>query len=109
MVFGVLAPAADEWRIFERMRDGEHLYIENMVEGPQTEAFTWTGNLSLARDARGTYITGSQLNSMRGGNWIVYDRDLNECVLTHNGHEALRLYRPSTTSNRVVTKKPSER
>lgn len=88
MVFGVLKPTAEEWRIFERMRDGEHLFIENMVEGPQTEAFTWTGNLSSDRNTRGTYLANYQLTSMRNGNWIVFDRELNECVLTHYGSEA---------------------
>lgn len=37
------------------------------------------------------------------------DATLNECILTHEGRQTLRLDRPSSTSNRVVTKKPSER
>jgi hypothetical protein len=109
MVFGVLKPTADEWRIFERMRNGERLYISGVVGNPQTDPFTWEGNLSHARDVQGTHVTSKELNSMRGGDWIVYDPELNLCVLTHDGNETLRLYRPSTTSNRTVTKKPSER
>jgi hypothetical protein len=110
MLFGVIAPTAEEWRILERMKEGEHLYIEGWEDNSQTDAFTWTGKLARSPDdERVTHIDGRQLNSMRGGDWIVYDRDRNECVLTGNGNQALRLYRPSTTSNRCVKKKPSER
>ena len=109
MVFGILKPTADEWRIFQRIRNGERLYISGVEGNPQTDPFTWEGNLSRERDIQGTYVSGRELNSMRGGNWIVYDRALNQCVLTHEGRETLRLYRPSRTSNRTVTKKPSER
>jgi hypothetical protein len=109
MVFGILKPTAEEWRIFERMRNGEHLYISGIEGNPQTDSFTWEGNLSHAREVGGTYLGGRELSGMRSGNWIVYDPKTNECVLTHAGRETLRLYRPSTTSNRVVTKKPNER
>lgn len=107
MVFGILAPSADEWRIFERMRDGERLYIEDVYD-LKDAPFTWRGNLSYDRSVRGTHLSGRQLNSMKDGHWIVYDVELNECVLTHEGREALRLYRPSTTSNRVIRRKRGE-
>lgn len=108
MVFGILAPTAEEWRIFERMAEGEHFYVEDMVDDPQAAPFTWTGNVSHDRNVRGTHLTGRQINSMRDGHWIVYDRNLNEFVLTHEGRETLRLYRPSTTSDRVIRKKRNE-
>lgn len=110
MVFGVLKPTAEEWLIFQRMSEGEHLYIDGFEGNPQTDPFTMTGRLARSpEDQRVTNVDGRTLNSMRDGRWIVYNRDLNECVLTHQGNETLRLYRPSTTSNRTVTKKPSER
>lgn len=104
----LLIPTTEEYLLLRRMRDGEHLYIENVENNPQTDPFTWRGYLSRNRDTPGTHLSGRELNSMRGGNWIVYDRESGECVLTHDGHEVLRLYRPSSTSNRVIKKKKGE-
>lgn len=109
MVFGILVPEADEWRILERMRNGERLYITGVTGDQHTDAFTWQGNLSRSINVQGTHLIGRQLNSLKSGKWIVYDLELNQCVLTHEGSEALRLYRPSSTSDRCVPKKPRER
>jgi hypothetical protein len=110
MVFGILAPTAEEWLIFQRMTQGEHLYVEGVEEGEEIRniPFVWRGHLTTDRNVRGTYLTGRQLNSMTGGHWIVYDSALGECTLTHEGRETLRLYRPSARSNRVVRKKRNE-
>jgi hypothetical protein len=100
---GLLVPTADDWRILDRMRGGEHLYINNVGGAP----WTWSGNLSNNRDTLGTGLSSRTLNSLIDGHWIVYDEELNECVLTSDGSEVVRRYH-LTTSNKVVKKKRGE-
>ncbi|HYR74705.1 MAG TPA: hypothetical protein VEM96_02580 [Pyrinomonadaceae bacterium] len=73
--------------ILKRMCEGERLFIEEQVEGPDSDVYTWVGYLGTKEGDLQRRVMGRDLKKMQARHWITYNRALNEFLLTDDGRK----------------------